>query len=284
MPNGIRLFDGAVAIITGAASGIGLAISTELARRGAIVAMADIDDAEPAAAKIRASGGRATAYIFDVTDAAAVQHVVEQVHKQHGRLDYIFNNAGIGVAGDIEDHTLAAWQKIIAVNINGVVNGIQAAYPLMIRQGFGHIVNTASMAGFLATGGLSSYVMTKHAVVGLSTSLRLEARHHGVRVSAFCPGVIRTPILSGGRHGVFVGPTPEASYRQRASDMFMRMLPMEPDAFARKALNQVARNDAIIIQPAFLRVVWWLQRFSPSLWLFFANRLYDFSRKKLRAA
>lgn len=282
MKTNIRIFENAVALVTGAASGIGLAVSAELAHRGTEVAMADIDDAEPAAAKIRASGGRATAYTMDVTDAAAVQRVVERVFQQHGRLDYIFNNAGIGVGGDIENHTLAAWQKIIAVNINGVVYGIQAAYPLMIRQGFGHIVNTASTAGLVPMGGLTSYVMTKHAVVGLSTALRTEARQHGVRVSVFCPGVIRTPILTGGRHGVMVSPVAEARYRQLMGEAFEQLLPLDANVFAKRALNQVARNRAIIVVPGFIRLFWWIQRLSPALWLFIAERFYLAIRKRLR--
>ena len=104
-----------------------------------------------------------------------------------GRLDLMFNNAGITWAADTELLTLEQWNSIIDVNIRGVVHGVAAAYPQMVRQGHGHIVNTASMAGLAAAGLITSYVMTKHAVVGLSLALRTEAAAHGVGVLAICP-------------------------------------------------------------------------------------------------
>src|SRR5439155_13844601 len=100
------------------------------------------------------------------------------------------------------------WHKVFDVNLRGVVNGVQAAYPVMLRQGFGHIVNTASVAGLLPTPTIVSYCAAKHAVVGLSTSLRVEAAEAGVRVSVLCPGAIKTPILEGGKYGKMLQPLP----------------------------------------------------------------------------
>ena len=122
-----------------------------------------------------------------------------------GRLDLMFNNAGITWGGDTELLTLDQWNAIIDVNIRGVVHGVAAAYPLMVRQGHGHIVNTASMAGLAAAGQITSYVMTKHAVVGLSLALRSEAAGRGVGVLAVCPTAVETPILDKGAIGGFVG-------------------------------------------------------------------------------
>ena len=116
----------------------------------------------------------------------------------------MFNNAGISIGGETEELTLDHWNSIIDVNIRGVVHGVHAAYPLMVRQGSGHIVNTASMGGLMAAGLLTSYVMTKHAVVGLSLALRSEAAAHGVGVTAVCPSAVDTPILDKGA----VGPVP----------------------------------------------------------------------------
>ena len=170
-------FAGKHALVTGAGSGIGAALCRALAAAGAEVMCTDIDGAA-AERTAQSIGGRWAA--LDVTDAAAVQAAVDGVVDRAGRLDLLFNNAGIVWGGDTELLTLDQWNAIIDVNIRGVVHGVAAAYPLMVRQGHGHIVNTASMAGLAAAGQLTSYVMTKHAVVGLSLALRSEAAAHGV--------------------------------------------------------------------------------------------------------
>ncbi len=172
-------FQGKVAIVTGAASGIGEALSGALARRGATVVLADIDEAgAKGSADALAVGppGRVSAVALDVTDAEAVASLVERTAQDHGHLDFLFNNAGIGIAGPVSELTLAHWNRAIDVNLRGVVHGVVAAYPVMIRQGHGHIVNTASLAGLLPSPMLTPYGMTKHGVVGLSESLRMEAR------------------------------------------------------------------------------------------------------------
>ncbi|HJQ83609.1 MAG TPA: SDR family NAD(P)-dependent oxidoreductase, partial [Candidatus Binatia bacterium] len=182
---------------------------------------------------------------------------------------------------EVRDHTVAAWDRIIDVNLRGVVHGIQAAYPLMIRQGSGHIVNTASMAGLTASPLATAYSTTKHAVVGLSKGLRGEAAALGVRVTVLCPGAIRTPILSGGRYGIFVGPTPEPQLREAARQFFERTRPMDVRRFAAKALDQVARNRAIIVVPGWWKLFWWLERLSPALSLAIGARLVAEARKEL---
>ena len=162
MTDGLRTYDGGVAIVTGAASGIGRAISEALALRGCQVVLADIDldEAEAAAAHLRERGGRASARRLNVSSFTDVNELVAQTIREMGRIDYIFNNAGIMVAGEVADYTIDSWQRIIAVNLGGVVNGVQAAYAAMIRQGFGHIVNTASMAGLNTSSALASYSAT----------------------------------------------------------------------------------------------------------------------------
>lgn len=283
---GLRVFEGAVAVVTGAASGIGRALAEELARRGAAVILADLQAKEAAgvASKIAASGRSAAAAALDVTDFAAVKQLVEGVLAQHGRLDFVFNNAGIGVGGEIRDHTIEAWNRIVDVNVRGVIHGVQAAYPRMLQQGFGHIVNTASMAGLMPSPLTTSYSATKHAVVGLSKGLRVEAAGFGVRVSVLCPGVIRTPLLSGGRYGLFLGPLPQAEQRAAALRYFNRFRPMEVGRFAAKVLDQVARNRAIIVVPGWWKVLWLLDRVSPTLSLGLAQRLVDVARQDLAGA
>lgn len=276
----IRIFEGAAAIVTGAASGIGMALAEELARRGCEVVLADrqIEKAEEAASRIIAAGGKATAVKIDVRDFPAIERVVREIFERLGRLDYIFNNAGIGIGGGINQYSIEDWNYIVDVNLRGVINGVQAAYPLMIKQGFGHIINTASMAGLLPSPGQVSYATTKHAIVGLSISLRAEAALLGVYVSVLCPGVISTPIWDGGgKYGKTYSLIPPALLKQ----MLEKARPMSPDIFAKKALNLVAKNKAIIIVPSWWKVRWWVNRLSPSAGIFLAQKLLQYMLRKL---
>jgi NAD(P)-dependent dehydrogenase (short-subunit alcohol dehydrogenase family) len=274
---GIRTYRDAVALITGGASGIGAAWAKSLAGRGAKVILADRQEPE-AGALARSLGGDALG--LDVRDAAAFDAAVAGVFARHGRLDYLFNNAGTGIGGEAKDYTLDDWRYVIDVNLMGVVHGVQAAYSRMIRQGFGHIVNTASMAGQMATPLAVVYGTTKHAVVGLSRSLRAEGRLYGVRVSVVCPGVIRTPILSGGRYGYVKVPVPVA----KQIEVWERLRPMDPDVFAAKVLRAVAANRSIIVFPVWWRLVWWLNRLSPTVADWIAHRAFVSAKAELEAA
>jgi|MudIll2142460700_1097286.scaffolds.fasta_scaffold30858_1 NAD(P)-dependent dehydrogenase (short-subunit alcohol dehydrogenase family) len=276
----IRIFDGATAIVTGGASGIGRALSEKLAKRGCEVVLADlqIELAEEVALEIRASGGKAEAVELDVTDFPAMQHLVKETVKRTGRLDYIFNNAGIVIGGSVSLYSIEDWNRIIDVNLRGVINGVQAAYKIMVAQGFGHIVNTASMAGLAHGPGNAAYTATKHAVVSLSESLRIEATQTGVRVSVICPGAVRTPILEGGgKYGKMLIEIPPEQMRR----MLERLRPMSPNIFADKVLNLIAKNKAIIIVPSWWKLFWWINRLSPSLGMFLAQKRFQKMQKEL---
>jgi NAD(P)-dependent dehydrogenase (short-subunit alcohol dehydrogenase family) len=276
----IRIFNGAIAIVTGAASGIGRALASELARRGCEVIAADLQVAlaREVAAEIRTLGSRARAVRLDVTDFPAMRKLVKETVKRSGRLDYIFNNAGIVIGGGINLYGIADWNRVIDVNLRGVINGIQAAYQIMLAQGFGHIVNTASMAGLMPGPGNTAYTMTKHGVVGLSISLRGEAALRGVRVSVICPGVVQTPILEGGgRYGKMLIEIPAEEMRR----LWERLRPMPAPVFAKKVLDAVAKNRAIIIFPRWWRVFWWINRLSPALGISLAQRSFQRNLKKL---
>ena len=232
MPSSVS---GKVAFVTGGASGIGAALSTELSNGGAEVWIADrqIGRAQELAQRLRDGGAKVHAIELDVRDSSAFEGAVANAVQESGRLDYLFNNAGIGVSGEIDSYTLDDWNDVFDVNLRGVVHGIQAVYPVMIRQGSGHIVNTASMAGLTTTVGQASYTATKHAVVAISRSMRLEAERHGVRVSALCPGVIRTPILTGGEYGRINAPGLTSEEFQKSWE---RLRPMDADKFAERVL------------------------------------------------
>lgn len=252
-------FTGKQAIVTGGGSGIGAALCRALVAAGADVLCADIDGA--AAAKTVEGlprPGAARAAVLDVTDAAAVQAAVDDVVARAGRLDLMFNNAGIAWGGDTELLTLQQWNAIIDVNIRGVVHGVAAAYPVMLRQGHGHLVNTASMAGLTAAGQITSYVMTKHAVVGLSLALRSEAIARGVGVLAICPSAVETPILDKGAIGGFVG----RDYYLRGQGM---KTAYDPDRLARDTLRAIQRNRALLVVPRRAHASWVFARLAPGL-------------------
>jgi NADP-dependent 3-hydroxy acid dehydrogenase YdfG len=253
---------GKIAFVTGGASGIGAALATKLVDGGAEVWIADrqLGAAQELAQRFNSGGGKAHAIELDVRSYPSFEGAVAQAVQQSGRIDYLFNNAGIAVGGEVDSYTLDDWNDVFDVNLHGVVHGIQAVYPIMIRQHSGHIVNTASTAGLVTTPVGASYTATKHAVVAISMALRVEAERHGVQVSVFCPGVIRTPILAGGKYGRFNGISDEQLLK-----FWEPFRPMAPEKFAERALRAVLRGDAIIVVPAWWKAFWYLERLSPAL-------------------
>jgi len=277
----IRTYGDAVAMVTGGGSGIGRALSRALAARGArvVVVDRDRDTAAETARSIAAAGGRAEPDVADVRNAAEVKRVVDGAWQTYGRLDYLFNNAGIGVGGEVLHNTVDDWRYIVDVNLMGVVHGVHAAYPKMAEQGFGHIVNTASMAGLMPTPMTASYGATKAAVVALSRALRIEAAEYGVRVSVICPGVIRTPILTGGRHGRMKMEVPP----EKTLENWERLRPMDPVSFVERVLDQVAANREIIIVPTWWKLVWLMNRLSIALTGSLSRRAYRDLRAQIAA-
>lgn len=260
--NGLRTYKDAVCFVTGGASGIGRALSEELARRGATVVIGDlqIELAKEVVEGIQASGGQASAMVLDVTNFEQFDQCIADTFATHGRLDYLFNNAGIVVIGPFRRFSLQDHLKLVDVNINGVIHGMHSAYHRMREQGFGHIVNTASISGLLGAPWFATYGATKHAVVGLTKNLRMEAEHEktNVRLSAICPGFINTAMVTGGKFGgMYVEPTSEKVTQSK-------ML-WPPEKLANYSLNQIAKNKLLIIAPRFWRVAWFLSKFFPFL-------------------
>jgi NAD(P)-dependent dehydrogenase (short-subunit alcohol dehydrogenase family) len=251
-------FQNKIAIVTGGASGIGCALCEGLAGRGALVIVADVNRAggKGVAAAINAGGGRAQAVRLDVSIAADVCALIEATASQHGRLDYVFNNAGVGISGEMRDLTPEHWRRVLDVNLLGVLYGTRAAYTVMVRQGGGHIVNTASVMGLIGFPTGIPYATTKSAIVSLSTSLREEAAGLGVKVSVVCPGFIQTPIWE--RSEIL-----KADRQQMLAVLPFKLMDVTRAAHA--ILRGVARNRAIIVFPFHARLLWWLYRLSPTL-------------------
>jgi len=268
----MEVFREKVAIVTGGASGIGRALCEELGRRGAVVVVADIHarGAGEAAAAIAAGGGRARPATLDVSRAEDVRALVRETAAEHGRLDYMFNNAGIALLGEVRHMTEEQWQRILDINLLGVLHGTLAAYARMVEQGSGHIVNTASHAGLHPMPGTTFYAAAKHAVVGLSTSLRTEGADLGVKVSVVCPGPVRTAIFA------------QAVVVKAKRDFFSRMpafMFASPADAARVILEGVARNRAIIVFPLHARILWGLNRIHPGILDFFGRQGFRALRK-----
>ncbi|MFS3128202.1 SDR family NAD(P)-dependent oxidoreductase [Nocardioides sp. Bht2] len=259
MSRGLTTLRGRSALVTGGASGIGAALGKALVAAGCHVVLADLDGAGAERTAVGLAGpGSARGVGLDVTDADAVEAVVAGIVEEYGRIDLVFNNAGITLIGDTEQLSLAQWNAIIDVNIRGVVHGVTAAYPRMVAQGSGHLINTASMGGLMAAGLLTSYVMTKHAVVGLSLALRSEAAAHGVGVTVVCPAAVDTPILDKGEFGSISG----RDYYLKGQGI---KKPVDPDALAARVLQAVVADEAVVIEPRQARLAYRLQRFAPGL-------------------
>jgi NADP-dependent 3-hydroxy acid dehydrogenase YdfG len=250
----MRAFDGEVTLVTGAASGIGAALSAQLAARGARVILADRDLAR--ATEVAKQIPNAQAVELDVTDAAAFERVVQEIVAKEGRIDALFNNAGIGLAGAAEDLRVEDWRKIVEVDLLGVMYGIAAVYPRMVAQKSGRIVNTSSGAGLAPRPGMTAYAAAKHGVTGLSISLRSEAALHNVKVCAICPGYVETGIMSFSK---YVNLDPKKLAEK------IPMKPMSAGRCAELALKGVARDRAIIAISAYVKLDWWIYRLSPAL-------------------
>ncbi len=191
-------FKDKICIVTGANSGIGYALSAELLKRGAIVYMAGRNKAkvEDAISSLGEYKGRAHPLVVDVTNQAQVTKAIEDTKAQAGRIDLLFNNAGVGATLQYEKVTLEDWKSIIDTNLWSVIYGVHAVIPIMLKQGSGHIVNTSSVAGIVPVPYQALYSTTKFGVTGMTESLRFEFMDRGLHFSTICPSNIATAIFN----------------------------------------------------------------------------------------
>lgn len=252
---------GKIAVVTGAASGIGRSTALLFGRLGATVHAADLDDegARAVAREIESAGGRATAHAVDVADPAAVEALAERVYVADAAVDILHNNAGVGHLGRVDDTTLEEWQRVLGINLMGVVHGVHSFVPRMLRQGRpAHIVNTASLAGLVPVPGMAPYGASKHAVVGLSESLNAELAPRGIHVSAICPGFINTPITTSAHLDGEL-----AASRDRIVRFYQRF-GSSPDVVAEAVVDAVVRKKLIRTVPRrHAALMWTVRRISP---------------------
>lgn len=228
-------------VITGAGSGIGAAAALRFAAEGSHVIAVDLDGATAQATvdRCHAADARADAYVCDVADADAVTALAAAVEQEHGPVDVLVNNAGVGIAGPFLDSTLEDWRWLRSINIDGVAHGCYAFGPGMVDRRHGHVVNIASGAAYIPNRNMAAYCASKAAVVSLSQCLRADWRAHGVGVSVVCPGVIATPIASRTRYrGAMTAKQPKA---ERALGMGH-----SPDLVAKAIVDCVKRNRDVV--------------------------------------
>lgn len=198
----INDLEGRTAVVTGAAGGIGLALTERFVAEGMSVVMADVEETVLAreATRLEADGADVVAVLTDVRDPDSVDALRDRALSIHGGVHVVCNNAGVALAGPMIETTAADWRWIVDVNILGVAHGVSSFGPVLVEQGEGHIVNTASEAGLVTNDFIGVYCATKHAVVGLSESLWREIHPHGIGVSCLCPNLINTRIFESERN------------------------------------------------------------------------------------
>lgn len=257
-------FKNKVALVTGASSGIGEAIAVALARQGATVVLTARDRArlEEVQRLCEQAGGQAWIHVAEVTDEAQMQALADAVHARHPALDLLVNNAGVVMGGFAWEVEPADWRRLYEINVMGVVHGIRAFVPKMIaRAQGGHVVNMASVAGYVGARGMGTYSASKFALMGLSESLRSELHRHRIGVSVICPQYVKTPIQSKVK---LVGALASPEARKRVEAEFSKTT-LTADVVAERTLRAIRANEAVVPVGGQATMARWVKRLAPSL-------------------
>jgi NADP-dependent 3-hydroxy acid dehydrogenase YdfG len=252
-----RFFGGKSVVLTGAASGIGRSTARFLSQAGATVHALDANREGLASLASESPGpGAIHPVTLDVCDSDQYAQVIGDVLERSRTIDFLFNNAGVTQLGEAQSIPFERWKRLLDINLMGVIHGCRLVYPIMIAQGSGYIVNTASLAGVTGYASAAGYAASKAAVIELTRSLRAEAKIYGVRVSAVCPGYVNSGIFA---QDHIVGADREAVI----NDLPVKM--MSPDEAATHLLSGVMKGKNMIVFPLSARVLLGLSTWTPSL-------------------
>lgn len=246
-------FQNKVAVITGAGSGIGRAMALALAKLGMDIVIADIDYDRLAKIQkeIQDIGRRAFAIHCDVSKNTDVEKLAKETLSNMGTVDFLFNNAGIGLYGKFENMRFSDYEKVLQINLFGVIRGVMAFLPFMVEKGSGYIINTASQVGI--DGGLEPYPFSKYAVVGYSERLYMYARPKGVMVSVLCPGLVKTNIFF---DSPFAGNEQEQmEFQEHIKGMDDSMNLLNPENVAQIVIDDIKEKKFFILTPGVEKLV-----------------------------
>lgn len=261
----LSALQGKTAVVTGAAKGLGRSLCLQLLKQGATVYALDLDAASLQLLSAESIGLPLVTIQLDIGNLLALEEVFARAVRERASLDYVFNNAGIVIGGATECMTWQQWSSIMNTNLWGVIRGTQLAYNQMLRQGHGHIINTASAAGIVPVPRSAAYTCTKHGVVGLSLALAPEAKAHNISVSVVIPGVIKTSIFNTAVN------LNNYDYAKRMSLRFISQ--MNPDMAAKHILRMVMRKKRQIVLPRSLWLLIIFYRLFPRLTMRLTGRM-----------
>lgn len=267
-------FKDTVIIIIGGASGIGKSLSNQLAGNAKAIFIVD-RNTEAGSKQVNGlrSKSQVSEFIYaEMVNAPEVKKVFETIAKKYGQIDYVFNCAGIFMAGEIRDTPIENWQKVIENNVWAVNNGTHYAYQAMLPFKKGHIINIASAAGLFPVPIMGIYGASKYAIVGLSHELRNEAKVYGIKVSVVCPTIVNTPLYD---TAIYNNVNKEKALKARETLQ-------TADTAAKKIIKGVIKNKATIHTSFSTKVGWWTYKNIPPLYNVLARRIINTYRKSLR--
>ncbi len=245
------------AFITGAASGLGLALCKALAAEGWVLGMADLDfdGLQKAAAEVESLGGQALVFELDVADKEAYREVANEYLRMVSGIDLLINNAGVGDGGFFEEYSLENWEWLLSINLMGVIHGCHFFLPMLKQQGKGCIVNTASAAAIACAPQMAAYNTSKAAVVAISESLYSELAPFGIAVSVLQPWFFQTNIAQAARGGAAI---------KKTTQKLIDASGLSAEKVADEVLRRVGKGELYVILPAKARKMWWLKRLAPT--------------------
>ncbi len=255
---------GKVAVITGAASGLGRGLALEMARRGAHIVAVDINPERLAetASLVEAEGSSCLVKITDVSNWEEMSAMADEVFGEMGQVDILVNNAGVAVGGELKDIAIDAIEWIVGINLMGEIYGTKLFLPPMIQRRQGYIVNVASLSALVLLPGHIAYTTTKHALHGFTQALWAECKRYGVGVSLVCPGAMKTNIIEGTRD------FSRLKGSRRGSDKWGNLLDRvgkEPEEAARTIIRAMEKKRFLVLIGAEAYLLYWLTRLSPGM-------------------